>query len=570
MKIVKLLPLVALFSIMISSCGKKSKLGKLIPKDAAVVVVIDQKSLLEKLPWEEIKQTYWYNQLMSDTSLSASTKAFLTDPAKTGIDLNSELISFVMNSQNGQHVISGNIKDSKAYADFLKNIHPDAVITKDGDLNIFKAEEVVAGWNNERFVVVGKSKPYTGIDSLVDSAGITREIPTPDTAPDTDSLVGICKNILTLKADNSLQDNERFADLEAEKGDLHIWINTGLLAKGAMGAAQGMMGMLKIEKFIEDNVTAATVSFLEGKISGSYKQYFGKELSDILKKGDGDIDLEMIRRLPKENVAGVYAMHFTPANLLEIVKMTGLDGFINIFMAQKGMSLEEVVKATKGDIVMAVSDIKIKDDTTNLKELKDTVSNYPQRPDATMLFAIAIGDKEAFSKLVNLGDDMKKDMTDAKTFQRKDDKYFAISNSSEALNYYFSGTSTDHAFVPEIKDYPTGGFIDLQMILKAMQAQFIKDSIGKVHYERNISMWNNVYFRGGAYKNGGLEHHAEINLVDTKTNSLKTLSRYIDDTYKIIKETRNKEKEDWKTDTIPAVKKDPVAQKKNKGRKARK
>ena len=40
---------------------------------------------------------------------------------------------------------------------------------------------------------------------------------------------------------------------------------------------------------------------------------------------------------------------------------------------------------------------------------------------------------------------------------------------------------------------------------------------GKVYYDRNITMWNNIYFTGGEYKDGGLVSTAELNFMDKNT-----------------------------------------------------
>ena len=41
---------------MLASCHKKNSQGRYVPKDAAVTVVVDGKSLSSKLSWDEIKQ----------------------------------------------------------------------------------------------------------------------------------------------------------------------------------------------------------------------------------------------------------------------------------------------------------------------------------------------------------------------------------------------------------------------------------------------------------------------------------------------------------------------------------
>lgn len=568
MKYIKLVSLIGLFSILLISCSKKSKLGKLIPKEAAVVIDFNAKSLFSKLPWEEIKQTSWYNELMSDSSFPSTAKTFLGDPAKTGVDMNSDIILFVVKPDNSGHmVVQGNLKDSKAFADFLKTMHPEGAIGKDGDLDIFKSSHAVIGWNNDRFVAVTNADhKMPGGDMINDSTinmmdSAIHSAPSPKLSPD--NLLLICKNLFSLKEDNSLYENERFAELEKEEGDVRFWININELTKGSMGNMPGMMGMIKLDKFLVDNISAATINFENGKVTGTLKQYFGKELSDILKKGDGNINTDMVKRISSQNLAGMYAVHFSPANMLEIIKLTGLDGFINIAMAQGGITLDDVVKAIKGEMVFAVSDVTVKDDTANIKDAKDSARIYPQKPDATFLFAVAIGDKDAFNKLVNFGKTMGKDAIDKNVFTKSDDTYFVMSNSQDAVNKYFSGPQSDHAFLSNIKDHPLGGFANLQMILKGLQPQFTKDSMGKVHYARNIAMWNNAYLTGGEWKNGGLVTKGELNLMDKTTNSLKQLNKYIDDNAKIIIEKKKKQREEWKRDGLPKSATDSVLKKKS-------
>ncbi|HEV8081195.1 MAG TPA: hypothetical protein VGP43_10800, partial [Chitinophagaceae bacterium] len=219
-----------------------------------------------------------------------------------------------------------------------------------------------------------------------------------------------------------------------------------------------------------------------------------------------------------------------------------------LFLSAQGLTLDDVVKATKGDILFAVSDITIKNDSLKLPGLKDTIKDYYQKTDAKFLFAVSVGDKDAFNKLLSLGNKMGKDVTQKNNFQKSDDKYFAISNSQDAVNKYFSGTQINPDFLSKINNHPAGTFVDMQMILRAMQPQLTKDSIGKVYYDRNIAMWNNFYFTGGEYKNGGLVSNGDINLVDKTRNSLKQLNQYVDDISKVVIEEKKKNKGGWHTE----------------------
>ena len=530
----------------------------MIPKEACVIVDINTKSLLSKLPWQEIKKTYWYNKMSTDSSINSSSKIFLDDPAKTGVDLESDILFFILQPHNNGHaVVEGSLKDNKTFSEFIKTMHPNSTMSKDGELNFLKHKDAVVGWNNERFIVVAKAD-HNIHNEMYDST--MNPVQQKDTSGP-DDLMKACKDLFALSSDNSLYENERFAELEKEEGDIHFWMNVNELAKGSMKSMPGMMGMVKLDKFLEDNISTATVNFLDGKITASHKQYFGKELSDILKNGNGNFNADMVKRLPP-NLAAAFSLHFSPANILEIIKLTGLDGFINLFMAQQGVSLDDIVKATKGDIVFSVSDVSMSNDTFDIKALNDSMRNYPHKPNATLLFSVSINDKDAFNKLINISKKMGKHMGPKNTFSKTDDKYFAISNTQEAVNKYFSGTTSNPDFLSKINDHPMGGYVDFQMILKALQPEFAKDSTDQFYYNRNVSMWNNLYVSGGAYTNGGVVTNAELNLVDKTTNSLLQLNKYVDDNSKVMIEKRDRQREEWKkdstwtkNDSIPMAKK---------------
>lgn len=553
MKYLKITLLLFCFATFITSCSKTSKQGKWIPKEASLIVDINTKSLSSKLSWDEIKQTYWFKEAQNDSS-QPEWKGYLDNPEKTGIDVKSDLIIFLLNDNNKQHVVfEGNVKDSKAFEDFSKKIDPSATPVKQGDINILRIKNrAVVGWNNDRFVYVlaapdmPKRIPFDSTRNPFDSLNGNNNNPAP-LIPDAEALIQTCKNIFDLKEENSLYKEERFAKLLDEDGDIHLWENVEQLMKSTMPGG-GMMSMLKLDKFIEGNISAATFNFENGKITGKSKMYTGKELGDILKKSDNtNFNTAMVKALPAENIAAVFAWHFRPETLLDMLKLTGLDGFINMFLAQQGVSLDDLIKATKGDIVFSVSNLGFKTDTTTSKDLngQDLNLNH-EKPDASILFSASVADKAAFEKIINVAKKMGSDMSkSANTSYKIDDKIFAFSNSQDILNKYFSGNKTSPAFLDKIKDHPFGGFIDIQMILKSFQSKLTADTAGQTIYNRSLAMWNNIYFTGGEYKDDALQSTMVINLVDQNTNSLKQLNSYINDVSKVAIEEKKKNRARW-------------------------
>ncbi len=534
MKYIKLILAIIIFSIVITSCSKKNKTGKMIPKEAIVVADINAKSLSSKLTFDEIKQSYWYQQLMSDSNHSGEGKAFLEDPSKTGIDLKSNLIFFLLKENTGKSfVIEGTLKDNKKFTAFIKAMHPGAATTKDGDLNVFTSGKAVIGWNDDRFVLVS-SVPDNLMQSALDKDSSAKDsalhvVPAKQISPD--SMVAVCKNIFALKEDNSLYSNEKFSDLLSEDGDAHFWINTNELYKSSLQNLPGAFGMVKLDKFLEDNYATATVSFDDGKITSKNKWYAGKELSDILKSGSGNINTDMIKKSTSPNTAAVFSMHFNPENLLGILRLTGLDGFINLALAQKGLSLEDIGKATKGDMFFSLSDVTVKNDSLKMqnKNGKDPGKNLSLKADGTFLLSVSVNDKDVFNKISNIAKMVGGNLIQTPVFSRTDDKYFAVSNQQNAVNNYFSGTTSNPPFLDKIKDHSVIDYVDLQMLLKSMQAGVTADSTANIIHQKNLSMWNNIYLTGGEYKDGGLVFNSEVNLIDKSTNSLKQLNKFLDE-----------------------------------------
>ncbi len=546
MKTFKLLLAIFLVATIITSCSKKNSQGKMIPQDAGIVIDINTKSLTSKLSWDEIKQSNWFKELMADTSHS-SAKVFIGDPKKTGIDLSEDIIMFLTKPMaDGQFVIEGSIKDSKVFADFIKNAHPGIIATKDGELNVSASEKGALAWNDKNFAfVTSTEKPkFDSLNLFGDSTQKTIPL-----ASKKDQLAAYAKKLFSLKEDSSLASNEKFGDLLKEDGEVHFWMNAKELASG--NEAMGMMGMLKLDKFLDGNISTMTVSFDDGKMTGKNKFYAGKELTDILKKNsDGKMNSDLLKKISSKDVAMVFNVHFRPESFIEMIKLTGLDGFINLMLAQQGITLDDFAKGLKGDMMFALTDLKLNEnpqkDTAYGMKADEGVKNIMS--EGSFLFTTTIGDKDAFNKLMNAGKKMGSDTAMKDVFKKSDDKMFVVSNKQDVLNNYFIAKETDHAFLAKLKDHPFGLFVDLQNILKATQVN-VKDSIEKISFAKNLSFWNNIYLYGGEFKDGGLVSTFEVNLVDDKTNSLKQLNKFADEMAALEKE-KKKNYKGWSDSSI--------------------
>jgi hypothetical protein len=521
-------------AIIFSSCGKRNEQGKMIPKSAVFVAEINTKSLGEKLPWEDVKQTGWYKKVYSDISTPEWRKKILDNPGASGIDFDKGLIFFADKSAGNNYyiVVEGTLKSDKDFEQFNKNLDPTQTVRKEGDINLITLKDkTIAGWDTKHFAYVMNSATASSeMNSWKDST-----ISQINTTPEDNSVAqsAFCAKLFSLKSDSSLAKNEKFGNLLKENGDLHFWQNSEEIMNNSN--SMGMFGMLKLDVFFKNNISTYTVNFNKGKIDVDQKGYLSKELMDVLKKYKGDkINMDMIKNIPSQNVIGVLAMNFKPEGILELVKLSGTDGFINTFTQKMGFNLDDFVKANNGDLLLSLSDFKMKSDTS-------TKAGF-RLPDFNFIFSTGVGDKASLQKLIDAGKKISSQMgKDSMVNYAMNDKTFAISNSGTFANQYLAGNNNKYDFTDKISGHPIGLFIDIHKILSELSTRKTNNTDEKAMMDQSLKTWNNITMTGGDFKNNAFTANTEINLVDQNTNSLKQLNNYMDEMYKLVeaKKARN-------------------------------
>ena len=534
-----LLLLVA-YALLIVSCKQGNKMGAMVPNDAGMVLHLNANSLTSKLSWDEIKQTNWFGEMYAEAPDSLAKK-IMDDPANSGMDIKSDFIFFIKNQgNNGYMVFEGYLKDVTAFEAFNKKIANNASTVKDGEFSSIKLPEgAMVTWNKERFVYVIDA-PNMNMNRRFSMEG--GDVTEPGTLS-ADTLMTIGKSLFDLKSSNSLGGNEKFGDMVKEEGDLHMWLNSEYLSGGM---AAGALSMMKVNTLIQGNVSATTINFDNGKITMKSKGYYNKELSRLFDKYPAkEISTELVNRIPSQNLYAAFVMNYHPEGLKQFMKVIGVDGMVNGFLGQYNYSIDEFVKANKGEMIIAVSDFGVtkRMDTINVPGREPMTYERPG-PDAKVLFATSINDRAAFDKLIGAfkaqGVDDFSELVPDITY-KLDNNWFAISNSGDQVNKFLSGGNNNHAFASKISGHAFGGYVDIQKIIKSTQGT-AKDSSEIIVYNASLQMWQDLVMTGGEYKNGALSGEIELNLVNKSTNSLKQLSTYFDQLSKIRKAKGNQHK----------------------------
>jgi len=519
-----LFALLAVALVLIVSCGRSDKSALAVPKDAGIVLHINANSLSSKLSWKEIQATNWFKEAYKDAD-DTLAKKLLDDPGSSGIDSQGDLVFFAKRQGKGGYgAFAGTLKDPAAFEAFNKKMKPSATSSKDGDLNILSIENGIATWKDGRFIYLFDS-PEMGAAASFGNGGQSSSFPK-------DSLVAFAKGLYDLKGDNSLGNDDRFASLIKETGDVHMWISAENLTGGL---ASGMMSMMKFNTLMEGNITTMTMNFDNGKIDVKSKSYYNKELAKLydkyrMKKIDGD----MLSRVASDNVCGVFAMNYPPDGLKEFIKLLGVDGMANGFLGEVGYSMDEFVKANKGDLILAVSDFEIKTEEVTTPPMEQGGQPYTYKktePSVKVLFGVSINDKPAFDKMIGIVKAKMGEMPegrDPKISYALNDKWFAAGNDEAQVNKFIAGGANNkQTYVSKLSGQPMGFYVDLQKVLKGA-APAVTDSTGKIAMAESLKVWEDILMTGGEFSNNSTTGHFEINFVDKNTNSLKQLNQYID------------------------------------------
>lgn len=522
-----LLGLVAFALVLIASCSTADKSGIAIPKDAAIVLHINTSSLSSKLSWKEIQQTNWFKEAYAEANDSLAKK-MLDNPENSGINTETDLVFFVKRQgKNGYGVFAGGLKNADAFEAFNKKIKPSATSSKDGALTILKMDkDAIVAWNDTRFIYVGDPH-LNDLDRYQEGE--------PKTSLTSDSLVNFAKGLFNLETSQSLTSDDKFSSLLKENGDVHLWVNAENLYGNMLSEVTAMIQ--NFTKLTEGNISAMTLNFDNGKIDVKAKTYYNKELGKLYEKYKmKNIDADALARIPSENVTGVFAMNYPPEGLKEFLKLLGVDGVVNGFLGEVGYSVDEFVKANKGDLLVAVSDFEIKTEQVTIPSYEEGGTPYTYNktdPSVKVLFATSVNDKPAFDKLVSIVKAKTGEARGGVDFFSKisyslNDKWFAAGNSEEQVNKFLAGGANNkQAFIGKLTGHPMGMYVDLQKILKASEAAST-DSTLKTILSESVKMWEDVVATGGEINDGAISSHFEINLVDKNTNSLKQLNQYSD------------------------------------------
>jgi len=565
--LVKLL-LITTVVITLASCGSKTpKETKYIPKDATAVVVVNPKSLEDKMKTGNLSLDSFVNKFneKEDTANQAKAKKLWDDFKASGVSLDDNLFLFVVqkgNMQKGQSTavsVLATIKDEAKFEAYVKKQQEqlkDNGIQKESNFSyLVSSYNSSVAWNKEVVIVTMYNK-----DSKMsfDSLG---NYQTPDETVTKKEQKAEVARYFSLKADETVGSIALFNDLFKEKADGYLFTTSS----GTLAALSAMpLNLPKLQELLKDNYSTATFNFEDGKIVAKSVMHTNPMLSSLLKKYAGPtVNIAALEKFPSQNINGAMLVSFNPELFNGLLKELEVGGIVDGFLSGQGLTSADIFKALKGEINVIVSDFTIASKEVSYPGYDGKPFTSTQTlPTAKLIFSASIGNKIAFDKIMekavqtgfvektSTGYRSGAAMAATNLFLMADDKNLIIASDSATYAAYTSGTgkaTIDADVLSKLKGKSTATFVDIASLLTGAIAG-VKDETGIKVMTATKNTFKNAIVTSDNFSGSSLSSYFEVNMSNTKQNSLVSTLNLISEIYAIIKADENKRKEMNSTD----------------------
>jgi hypothetical protein len=378
--------------LLLAACSKTPEQGKHIPKSAALVLGINSKQIQQKLVTEGITVEKLFESLQQKDTSNSLTKA-MKEAENSGVDLQGDVYVAMVPGENGPSYVAAyaSLKDAAKFEAFIKEKSKKEV--KAGTDFKYVAEEQgngVVGFDKNMAIAIFGFNPNDARFGG-SNAGAT--------GLDEKNSVAILNTLFHMKADESIAGVESFKEVHKEKADAIFWMSSEQIYAFNPATPTGMGALVttNMKKLTAGSFQTAAVHFENGKIRVNSLSYAGKEMQDIMKKYPMEkVNISMLETYPSEDIFGFALMNFDLRMLGDIIKLVGMDGLANVGLAEAGLTLDDILKAFKGEIALIGSDFSVKSVASEWDSTYKTT-----KPDLKWAFNMKVGDKAAFEKVMN-------------------------------------------------------------------------------------------------------------------------------------------------------------------------
>lgn len=528
-----LLPVLIAFLFLAPSCNKMPDHAHYIPKDAFVAVGLNTKALTKKVAWSTITGSKLIDEIMTQSSGLDQIKNL----EKAGVDPYNTFYTYIKGSDKRSYVVTLiPLKNAMTWESFMKATFNGIVVKELKNRKEARiSENVYAGWTNNLMIFLAVS------DLSADATAIADEESSQIVAAPVDEalLSSYLESAFNVTAEHSVIEDKRFKSLENANYDLEFWVNTDALmsAYGSQAMASYTGGFGLADKLWKNTVFAAGVSFDKGRIVADLIYYASDDMKEVYKEyGKENVDKEFIQKLPGQGLDYLMAFHLSPEGLKKMLEKMNLTGLANMALAEQKTSLNEILGAFNGDMILAVNNFSV----SRQRELmfpddsSSAVNNY--KTDMDVVFALKLNNRQSFIKLLDMAvasdllvkvDDqtytLKSNATDT-PIVLVSDKYAVIANKGGWARAFAVSDGKKQNMPMIVKDNiygrPFGMFVDFQEIAKGLKAYTHNNTEDSVTFAEAAKTFENYVLNGGKYENDAFRYKMSLNFVNKDENSL--------------------------------------------------
>ena len=304
-----------------------------IPEGATGVVAVNIPSLLEKIDYENYRNTPAFKKRVAEAKKNDPLYgAFMEDPEAAGIAIDQKMymsIGFAENSSNEDFsAFVFSLSDANKFEAVVEAESGETIKAQDGFKSVQLARQTVLGWNDE-YAILGSSSAYVNLDE-----NLARFFKTEGAA--------------------SMAQNKDLGKAFSGKHDINSWFSSNTIAENPQTSMAAAMAEIDPES-LKDNYIHGYLDFLDGQIKGEADLMVQKALSkdlDKIFKDESSTDFGDYIANDGLQFLMVNALNFKGIHELLSARPNS-KGFIDFALREYGLSIEDISKTFGGDVMFA-------------------------------------------------------------------------------------------------------------------------------------------------------------------------------------------------------------------------
>jgi hypothetical protein len=491
-----------------------------IPPDAAQVYHINFSALGSKITWDEISGLI--PPPKNNNQSGEDLMKYVKDPSLSGVDF-----------QKGVIVASGHLAnntDSPSVFTVLIQLSDSGKLmslVRNGTKGLrnfkFPGKIQVAGKDKFAIACTDKFAVITFISAKTKPAQ-TEQGTKPVVSPSY-TLTAAKKSVAALEgfASSPYTTDTTFTRGFSDDADFHIWSESGSFLQQLMELTKNKNPMganMKIPASKTHLRTLTAFRFDQGKITLHTTLNLPPDSLRIAYAmlNSRPLNADLVTHIPGKGIIGMLNMHFAPSALTYMLNHYHLKQMIDSMLAKSGLTMDDCVRAFKGDFLAAA---------VSPDQLPDTGKIKPQ-----IYFVATVGDMNAFMKVAgkmglnkdSAGGKMEKMKTGFTLRDNilvvgpkgKTDRFFATNNSGNLHLVTDLVTRNPFSVVVDVKE--------VQGFMKSSDSAPSPKTQQALHF---LSALDRLTWAGGSYQNGQTEYYFELKMTNESENSLRSLLKLL-------------------------------------------